>query len=396
VLDVDGIKKLTGTTADLKSPEYALIKKQLSKMQKASDGVRFVYLTGYRDGSIFFFADSEPADSPDYSPPGQIYTEASPNFINVFLNKKSFVEGPYSDRWGTWVSGLVPITDPATGEVVAVMGMDSSASTYYQTVYLYSSFPAVGASFVILLIVIVLIIRKREQKTMALQYELVSIASHEIRSPLTGIRWAIYSLMEETSPTCSPEHLAAMKQIKESSDRLLDTINDLLDVSTASQGYSSKKDWQPVDVKLVIDDVVKACQLETQKNSLEIVFDKSFTSAFVFGDQDKFKRLFGNLLTNAIKYSEANSTITIGCDQKEDNWVFWVKDQGIGIPEKEQKKVFNGFYRADNAKSKTNLGTGLGLYYVKQIVESHKGKIWFESKENVGTTFFVQFPEYKK
>jgi hypothetical protein len=128
-LDVESIKTLSGTEADLDSPHYRRLKEQLAAVRSADPQCRFVYLMGRTvDGAVFFFVDSEPADSKDYSPPGQIYEEVSEGYRRVFDTRAATVEGPVSDRWGTWISALVPLTDPATGAVVAAMGMDIDAS----------------------------------------------------------------------------------------------------------------------------------------------------------------------------------------------------------------------------------------------------------------------------
>ena len=114
-INIEPIKGFTGTASDLKNPSYLRLKKQLADVRSANPQYRFLYLLGRKnDGTIFFFVDSEPADSKDYSPPGQVYTEVSENFRTVFARHIAMAEGPITDRWGTWVTGLVPIHDPQT------------------------------------------------------------------------------------------------------------------------------------------------------------------------------------------------------------------------------------------------------------------------------------------
>ncbi|MEI8133371.1 MAG: cache domain-containing protein, partial [Leptolinea sp.] len=130
-LNIESIKALSGTQADLTSPNYQSIKQMLTSVRTGSPKYRFVYLTGRNvDGAIFVFADSEPSDSPDYSPPGQIYAEVSDVARGVFDSKVATVDGPVSDRWGTWISPLVPLIDPNTGKVLAVLGMDIAAGDW--------------------------------------------------------------------------------------------------------------------------------------------------------------------------------------------------------------------------------------------------------------------------
>ncbi|MBI2566063.1 MAG: response regulator [Candidatus Schekmanbacteria bacterium] len=125
------VQALTGTDSDLDSPTYLRLKEQLAAVRSLDPKIRFLYLMGRtREGVVFFYVDSEPAGSADESPPGQIYDEATPLLHRVFRERYPTTEGPTSDRWGTWVSGLVPVTDPLSGAVLAVFGMDVDVSTW--------------------------------------------------------------------------------------------------------------------------------------------------------------------------------------------------------------------------------------------------------------------------
>jgi len=127
-VDIEAVAGLTGTAADVESPDYARLKEQMKSIRAATLRCRFVYLMRLNEaGEIVFLVDSESADSPDYSPPGQIYTEASEGFLGVFNDGVPVVEGPVKDRWGAWISGLVPLVDPETGKIAAVFGMDVEA-----------------------------------------------------------------------------------------------------------------------------------------------------------------------------------------------------------------------------------------------------------------------------
>jgi diguanylate cyclase (GGDEF)-like protein/PAS domain S-box-containing protein len=129
-IGLDNVRELTGTAKDLRSPDYARLKGQLASVRTADPAYRFVYLVGMRDDTCFFLADSEPPASEDYSPPGQTYEEASRTLLDVFAEGQAGAEGPVPDRWGTWVSALVPIKDPDSGQVLAVLGTDIDAATW--------------------------------------------------------------------------------------------------------------------------------------------------------------------------------------------------------------------------------------------------------------------------
>ena len=127
-LNVERLQALTGTPADVARPEYLRLKEQLAAARSAIPQCRFLHLTGRQsDGSLFFFVDSEPANSPDSSPPGQVYDEATENFHRVFTTHDSITEGPYTDRWGTWVSALVPLLDPQTARSAGATPQDAKA-----------------------------------------------------------------------------------------------------------------------------------------------------------------------------------------------------------------------------------------------------------------------------
>ncbi|MDD5024680.1 MAG: PAS domain S-box protein [Methanoregula sp.] len=146
------IIRLSGSSADLTSPEYITLKNHLNQVRQSEPNIRFAYLMGQKnDGTVFFYADSEDPTSGDYSPPGQVYTEVSADARSVFSNGNAVTVGPVTDRWGTWVSGYVPVIDPTTGKVVAVFGMDVDASAWYWEIISHG-LPSLAAILLILIL----------------------------------------------------------------------------------------------------------------------------------------------------------------------------------------------------------------------------------------------------
>lgn len=129
-LDLSQVKALTGQASDEGTPAFKAIVARLVEIRTANREVRFNYLMGWNGSAVVFLLDSTDPGSSDYSPPGEVYEEASSELVRSFTTGKAFVEGPSSDRWGTWVSGLAPIRDPSSGRVVAVMGMDVDATRW--------------------------------------------------------------------------------------------------------------------------------------------------------------------------------------------------------------------------------------------------------------------------
>ena len=154
-ISTDQVKTLTGTEADLVLPDYQTLKGELRRVQSTDPLIRFIYILGQRqDRTVFFFVDAEPPESGDYSPPGEVYPEASAILVNTFISGNETTEGPVTDRWGTWVSGLVPIIDPQTGKVIAVMGTDIDARDWTIQI-INASAPAVIAMLLLVLLLLI-------------------------------------------------------------------------------------------------------------------------------------------------------------------------------------------------------------------------------------------------
>lgn len=393
ILEPEGIHSFKGDESDLQNPEYISLKNKLEKIPEINSEISFIYLWGYRDQNVYFLIDSETPSSPDYSPPGQVYTEATELDHNMFLENLPPTMEMNTDRWGTWLSALTPITDPNTGELIAVMGVDMNASTYFRTIYVYTAIPILSTIFVLILIMVGFILRRREQEFLAFKSELVSIASHEIRSPLTGITWIMDALLEKPE-SMSEKQTYDIKMVKNKSEELLATINDLLDGAVAEKLSKKKLIKQPIQMKALLDKIANNSSLVLARKNITLRMDASVTPELtILGDSDRIKRMFDNLISNAIKYSKSGGTVHVSATREEGNLVFAIKDEGIGISPADQNKIFRGFFRAENAKKITSNGTGLGLHYVRQIAELHDGKVWCESKEGIGSTFYIQLPK---
>ena len=153
MINVDQLSKLTASDADLDLEEYLTLKEQLALAVQSVPRGRFLYLTGrHSDGNIFFYVDNESIGSEDESPPGQIYDEASDDFREIFVTARSVIEGPFTDRWGTWVTALSPVVDQRTGQVVAVLGLDVSARDWYWDVAARGAIPV--ALFAVIFIIV--------------------------------------------------------------------------------------------------------------------------------------------------------------------------------------------------------------------------------------------------
>lgn len=163
-LELDQIQTLTGSEADLSAPAYHRLKDRLASIRRARPNSKFLYLMGQRGNEVFFFVDSEAPDSPDCSPPGQVYEEIAEDDLEVFRLKQERVTGPQVDRWGVWVSALVPLVDPVSGDLLAVLGMDVDATDWRRGVWRSSVAPISGTLLLAVLVVFSVNMRRRDER----------------------------------------------------------------------------------------------------------------------------------------------------------------------------------------------------------------------------------------
>lgn len=164
-INFDTILNFSATDADLTNSEYIAMKEKMTRVKAAEPMSRFVYVMGQRDnGSVFFYVDSEEPGTSGYSPPGQDYTEVSDEVLSIFSSGKDGIYGPTEDRWGTWTSGLLPIKNEETGELIGVFGIDIDAHNW-RLYTAYTAVPALGVSFLLIVILLsFLIINRRKEE----------------------------------------------------------------------------------------------------------------------------------------------------------------------------------------------------------------------------------------
>lgn len=224
-----------------------------------------------------------------------------------------------------------------------------------------------------------------------LKSEFVSIASHQMRTPLTAIKWNLENLSERILPDDSISQ-EIIQTSQESTIRMVELVNDLLNTSRISRGDLKELQKKNFGFINMINEVVKVNQQKMDAKGITLSLDLPETEVEFYGDDEKLFEVFSNLLSNATKYSPENTTVSLSVRNNSDNILVEVSDQGMGIPESEQSQIFQKFYRASNARKEIMEGNGLGLYVVKSFVEAHGGMISFASVLGKGTTFYVKLP----
>ena len=231
----------------------------------------------------------------------------------------------------------------------------------------------------------------REKNIDKAKTEFVSIVSHQLRTPLSSIKWYAEMLLAGDCGQLSREQINVVKEMYDSNQRMLNLINSLLNVSRLDFGDFAI-DPQPNDIKLIADSVIK--ELRPIINEKKIRFSCKYAEKLplINLDAQLIRIVFQNILSNAFKYTPTGGSVSLTVRLLAKNLLVDIKDSGYGIPRNQQDKIFNKFFRADNVKKMDVGGTGLGLYIVKSILDLSGGKISFKSTKTVGTVFTFSIP----
>jgi two-component system sensor histidine kinase SenX3 len=222
--------------------------------------------------------------------------------------------------------------------------------------------------------------------TDTMRTDFVANLSHELKTPVGGIAALGDTMVEESDPK-------VVKRLAESivteAYRLSAIVDDLLDLSRIESG--STMNLSPIDIAEVVNEAVASSQNFAQRHQVELVIGANST-VHVYGDSIQLVSALLNLVENAIKYSEANSSVQVHSEITGGEVRISVTDQGIGIAAKDHERVFERFYRVDRARSRATGGTGLGLSIVRHVVTNHGGRIELVSEEGLGAAFTMVLP----
>lgn len=232
----------------------------------------------------------------------------------------------------------------------------------------------------------------RRKELDRLKNEFVSTVSHELRTPLTSIVGSLGLLKEGVVGDLTDQAQQMIEIAHSNCDRLVRLINDILDMEKIESG---RMDYQmaPLQLSALIQTSVAENQGYAKQCAVRFETSELDEEIFLNGDQDRLKQVMANLLSNAAKFSPAESAVTIGMTDSGPNVRISVSDKGNGIPENFREKIFTKFSQADGSNTRAVAGTGLGLSICKAIVEQHHGSIGFETETGAGTTFYFELPK---
>lgn len=221
--------------------------------------------------------------------------------------------------------------------------------------------------------------------------EFISMASHQLRTPLTAVKGYISMVLEGDLGEIPKEQRQVLEQAFDSSQRMVYLIGDFLNVSRIQTG-KFMLEVTPVDLAQLIPEEVEQLIETASRRQIQIKADVANELPRVPADENKLRQVMMNFIDNAIYYSRADSVINVRLYKDGGDVVFKVIDTGIGVPKSEQPHLFTKFYRASNARQQRPDGTGIGLYMAKKVIVAHGGSIIFETKEGVGSTFGFRLP----
>jgi PAS domain S-box-containing protein len=243
----------------------------------------------------------------------------------------------------------------------------------------------------------------QEAKIDKAKTEFVSLASHQLRTPLTTVNWYSEMLLTGDAGPLNEKQREYINEIYKGSKRMGSLVNALLDVSRMEMGTFTVEP-EPTDIPALAQSVVDELRPQIDKKSLKFNGKYADNLPVVNADPKLLRMVFQNILFNSVKYTPDGGNINlelglsdakgqaVKANERKLNIMVKVSDNGYGIPKINQDKIFTKFFRGDNVRAKDTEGTGLGLYIVKGIVDQSGGRVWFESKEGKGTTFYLTLP----
>lgn len=231
-----------------------------------------------------------------------------------------------------------------------------------------------------------------EQEVDRMKSEFISLASHQLRTPLSAIKTYTHMLIDGFMGELNPDQKKALKTVIRASDRMNELISILLNV-TRLEGGNIDITPKMVQMEKIAAEIIHELELMANSKSINLSMSvKGNDSTSLKTDALVVKEVLTNLVSNAVKYTPEGGSVGIAVRPRKASILVEVTDSGWGIPQAAQEQIFSKFFRAQNIVKRETTGTGLGLYLVKGLIDALGGKIWFESQEGRGTTFSFSLP----
>lgn len=436
--DLDALQ----TEGDWQKPEWSSVVNQLHKAKYSNKDIVFMYIFRKKQvdsSQMEFVADADSLD------PYANLGEDSTRFVDVNRDGKIEPDGPdklqfpgqnypeavdipetfeaykgpltskdlYSDAYGTVLTGYAPIKDEY-GNTVAVLATDIKADDFFtitrQTLRPFIVFIIFLIFIISILAIVIITTWRKHSKSLEImnqqiisanerllvldkqKSEFVSIASHQLRAPLTSIKGYISLLLEGEYGELDLKTHDVITRIYASTKSLNQIISDFLDVSRIDLG-TMKFEKEKFDLKSLIELLLLEMKPAIDISGIHFSFQADIGQYDLIGDENKYKQVLSNLVDNAIKYTKHGS-VDIRLVNESDRFEILITDTGVGISPETLPHLFEKFIRAENANESNVIGTGLGLYIARQMLELQGARISAKSKgPGQGTTFLIEIPK---
>lgn len=236
----------------------------------------------------------------------------------------------------------------------------------------------------------------REKMVERMKTEFVSLSAHQLRTPLSAIKWTLRMLLDGDLGIITKDQREFIEKTYKSNERMINLVNALLNITRIEEGRYLYKPV-PTDITPITESVINQYKEEAERKKIQIELNKpKKKTPKVLVDIEKITLVIQNLFENSLIYTQPGGKVTASLKIDNGEIEFSVKDTGVGIPKEQQERIFTKFFRGANVVRMDTEGTGLGLFTSKNIIEAHGGKIWFESEAGKGTTFFFTLPVAKE
>ncbi len=227
------------------------------------------------------------------------------------------------------------------------------------------------------------------------QKNFIGLVSHELRTPLTVIKGYLSLLEEGVLKPGHPETMAALETSLDEVGNLELIVNNIIELSQLDKNVQQVF-REEIEVKALLDEAVSSVAKEIKNQGVEAVISVPPEAGVVHSDRMKVLQVLNQLVSNAVKFSKRGGKVTITAAPSHRGLLLSVSDEGVGIPESQLKEIFNRFYQVDITMTRNYEGSGLGLAIVRKVTELIGGRVWVDSREGIGSTFFFEIPEMKK
>jgi signal transduction histidine kinase len=338
-------------------------------------------------GEMFFFVDSD--TSSEEALPGDVFDDTTPMMWETVRTGEARFDGASTDEWGTWVSAYVSLVDD-DGNFLALLGVDESYGEYVMGIVVRMSPPVLISLIFLGILFFVQSGLRRSRQQLEREKELLSVASHEVRSPMVSIKWVLDDMLKHTDGL-SEQNLRLITALDENAKKVIDSINGIL--NSHSSDAAQLKSQGGVHVRVLLKDIADTLSLVAKEHQATIRIDESITDDLVVrGNQDRLKSAFYNVINNALKYTAPGTEVAIVYAKTRKYHQIKISDHGPGVKPEDREKIFGGLYRTTEALESKQPGTGLGLYFVRKIMDDHRGKIYIDPKYSGGTRVVIELP----